>query len=361
MCDVEIQVSFSKFADDTSLLLSSDTELYDKQITTELKKVMGWFSCNKLLLNYSKSQYIFFGPLYPTQYVKEFLLKDLYDVCPQYLLQDEKSYDSLDKQLTDNTLKRAYINGDPILKELSEVAPHYLLKEHIITDSGILVEESEVKYLGILFDNFLTFNSHIGSITDKISKVVGILWKARSLPLKIKLKIYCSLIYTHINYAILIWGSEISRNITRGITGLEHIPKSLKNLNTVHNKSVRALVCTRKRDPLSKIFRELNLLKLVDIYYYNLGTFAYDTFVENSPKYFINYPISHNRIPNTITRSRSKTPNAFDFTCGNIFYKQPKSKKTLNSISYAAAALWNKLPLALNDNFTKLALVLLFT
>ena len=147
--------------------------------------------------------------------------EDLYDVCPQYLLLDYKCYDSLYKQQTDNTLKRAYINGDPILKELSEVAPHYLLKEYIITDSGILVEESEVKYLGILFDNCLTFNSHIGSITDKISKVVGILWKARSLPLN------NSLIYTHINYAILIWGSEISRNITRGITGLEHIPKSL--------------------------------------------------------------------------------------------------------------------------------------
>ena len=80
-----------------------------------------------------------------------------------------------------------------------------------------------------------------------------------------------------------------------------------------------------------------------------MGTFAYDTFVENSPKYFTNYPISHNRIPNTITRSRSITHNAFDFTCGNIFYKQPKSKKTLNSISYAAAALWNKLPLALKQ------------
>ena len=77
---------------------------------------------------------------------------------------DEKSYDSLDKQLTDYTLKRAYINGDPILKELSEVAPYYLLKEHIITDSGILVEESEVKYISILFDNCLMFNSHIGSI-----------------------------------------------------------------------------------------------------------------------------------------------------------------------------------------------------
>ena len=124
------------------------------------------------------------------------MLKDLYDVCPQYLLLDEKCYDSLDKQLTDNTLKRAYINGDPILKELSEVAPYYLLKEHIITDSSILVEESEVKYLRILFDNCLTFNSHIGSITVKISKVVGILWKARSLPLNIKLK-YTIVLYIH--------------------------------------------------------------------------------------------------------------------------------------------------------------------
>ena len=53
-----------------------------------------------------------------------------------------------------------------------------------------------------------------------------------------------------------------------------------------------------------------------------------------------------------MTQSRSITPNAFDFTCENIFYKQPKSKKTLHSISYAAAALWNKLPLALKQSKT---------
>ena len=53
-----------------------------------------------------------------------------------------------------------------------------------------------------------------------------------------------------------------------------------------------------------------------------------------------------------MTRSRSITLNVFDFTCENIFYKQPKSKKTLNSISYAAAALWNKLPLALKQSKT---------
>ena len=75
-------------------------------------------------------------------------------------------------------------------------------------------------------------------------------------------------LYSHINYAILIWGSEMNRNITNGITGLEHIPKFLRHLNTVHNKSVRALVCVSTRDPVSKIFGGLNLLKKVNKYYY---------------------------------------------------------------------------------------------
>ena len=85
---------------------------------------------------------------------------------------------------------------------------------------------------------------------------MGILWKGRSLPLNIKLKIYYSLVYSHLSYAILDWGNSISNNITRGTTNFEHVPKSLQNLNTVHNKAVRALVCARKRDPLSKIFKK---------------------------------------------------------------------------------------------------------
>ena len=75
------------------------------------------------------------------------------------------------------------------------------------------------------------------------------------------------------NIFSLLWGSIIIKNIN-GSTEFEHIPKQLKNVNTVHNNAVRALVCARKRDKLSKISRELRLLKLIDIYYYNLGIFA---------------------------------------------------------------------------------------
>ena len=164
-------------------------------------------------------------------------------------------------------MQRVYVKGEPLLKDLYEVAPHYTTREHIVTNQGILIEQDEVKYLGIIFDNTLKFTTYINNITQKIGKVVGVLWKGRSLPLSIKLRIYYSLIYSQLNFAILVWGSIISKTIN-GSTEFEHVPKQLKNVNTVHNKAVRALVCARKRDPLSKIFRELRLLKLIDIYYY---------------------------------------------------------------------------------------------
>ena len=191
-------------------------------------------------------------------------MKELYEVCPHLLLLHH-SYSDLKDQISDNLTNHVNIKGDPLLMELNEVVPNYLTKEHIETNHGILVEQPEAKYLGIIFDNALKFTSHINELTMKISKVVGILWKMRSIPLNIKLKVYFSLVYSHVNFAILIWGSDFSKNL-QGITEFDHVPRSLKNLNTVHNKCIRALVCAKKIDPLSKIFRELNILKLVDIY-----------------------------------------------------------------------------------------------
>ena len=284
---------------------------------------MDWFKLNRLLLNYKKSQYFFFGPHYTIQYEPEFLLQDLYEVCPHYLLLSEK-YTDLEEQLADDSLQRVYVKGEPLLKDLYEVAPYYTTREHIVTNQGILIEQDEVKYLGIIFDNTLKFTTHINNITQKIGKVVGVLWKGRSLPLSIKLKIYYSLIYLQLNFAILVWGSIISKNID-GSTEFEHVPKQLKNVNTVHNKAVRALVCARKRDPLSKIFRELRLLKLIDIYYYNLGIFAYQTFTSGCPHFFDNYAISHNKHARYVTRSTENT--VFDFTSDPIFYNQPHLQK----------------------------------
>ena len=90
----------------------------------------------------------------------------MYDVCPHFLLLDD-SYSCLEEQLEDTSIKRKFVRGDPISKDLHLVAPDYLCKEHIITNNGILVEQNEVKYLGITFDNTFSFSTHINQITQK--------------------------------------------------------------------------------------------------------------------------------------------------------------------------------------------------
>ena len=164
--------------------------------------------------------------------------------------------------------------------------------------------------------------------------------------------------FSHLSYAILVWGNTISNNITRGTTNFEHVPKSLKNLNTVHNinKAVRALVCAKKRDPLSKIDRELNLLKLVDIYYYSLGAFTYATFNEDNLKLYKNYALFHSKRPHYSNRSTSYKYHLFDPFCDKIYYDQPNLMIKLHATRYAAAALWNKLPVDVKQSNSASAL-----
>ena len=50
------------FADDTSLILNIDRDLYRDTLKEELKRVMKWFENNSLLLNYDKTDYLFCGP-----------------------------------------------------------------------------------------------------------------------------------------------------------------------------------------------------------------------------------------------------------------------------------------------------------
>ena len=169
------------------------------------------------------------------------------ECCPLFILTD---HDNITDALTDPTVKRVYEKGDFVLQDLHHVSPHYLTTEHIETSDGILIAQKEVKYLGIIFDDTLAFTTHIKNISIKISKVVGALWKARELPVKIKLNIYHSLVASHLNFAILVWGSAFAGNLTRGATSLDHVPSKFKSLNTIHNNAVRAIVCARKRDPL---------------------------------------------------------------------------------------------------------------
>ena len=133
------------FADDTNIFFS------DKHITSlfstmnnELKNIQKWFNSNKLSLNASKTKYIFFH-------------------------------------------SQAH-SGDIPLK---------LPKLEINTTT--IVRESVIKFLGVLLDENLSWKTHISTIENKISKNLGILYKARLVLNQKSIKqLYFSFIHSYL-------------------------------------------------------------------------------------------------------------------------------------------------------------------
>ena len=66
--------------------------------------------------------------------------------------------------------------------------------------------------LGITLNKHMSWKSHINKVSNKISRTIGILNKLKFfLPTSAKLMMYNSLILSHINYGILIWGYQCDR------------------------------------------------------------------------------------------------------------------------------------------------------
>ncbi|XP_065658644.1 uncharacterized protein LOC136083166 [Hydra vulgaris] len=142
------------FGDVTNLFLSHNNIItLFNNMKIELAKVSNWFKLNKLSLNIEKTKWILFHPA------------------------------GKKHQLPIN-MPNLFIDD-------------ILIKRVIVT-----------KFLGVYIDESLTWTNHIASLCNKISKSIGILYKARSVLNKHTLiQLYYSLIHCHLSYANIAWGS----------------------------------------------------------------------------------------------------------------------------------------------------------
>ncbi len=103
-------------------------------------------------------------------------------------------------------------------------------------------------------------------------------------PLKIKLALYNSLILSHINYGILTWGLASDRILK------------------LQKKAVRIISLSKYNAHTYPLFKELKLLKVMDIYKLNEFKF-YHKYINNKlPHYFQQLPFTPNHtIHNHIT------------------------------------------------------------
>ena len=81
---------------------------------------------------------------------------------------------------------------------------------NIKIDNTYIDRVDEFNFLGISFNEQLNWQSHIKKMSNKCSRIIGILNKLkRLLPLNIKVMLYNTLILSHLNYGLTAWAIDV--------------------------------------------------------------------------------------------------------------------------------------------------------
>ena len=79
--------------------------------------------------------------------------------------------------------------------------------------NAIPAKVSTIKFIGITVDENLTFKDHVNNTASKISKSVGVMRRLHcQLPANVMVKLYYSLVHSHLTYALPAWGRSVRTN-----------------------------------------------------------------------------------------------------------------------------------------------------
>ena len=124
------------------------------------------------------------------------------------------------------------------------------------------MEVNETKCVGVIIDNRLKWSSHLGHISNKISKGIGIITKIRKVfDTTTLMSLYNSLILPYIMYCVHVWGSAYETH--------------LRQLMTLQNKIVKLMAGVPCRTNADAFYVKLNILLLKKLYVYIVGLFMY--------------------------------------------------------------------------------------
>ena len=254
---------FIIFADDTNILLSNkDINTLYNDMNSELVSVAQWFNANKLSLNIKKTNYMLFSK-------------------------------SVRKSGHTNDV---YIGRNPI----SMV--------------------NTTTFLGVMLDNNLSWKEHIGYISNKLAKSIGIIIKLRKLFNKrTLLSLYYSLVLPYLTYCIIVWGSACKTYIDK--------------ISKLQKKVIRLITFSSYREHTGPLLCNLKLLNLSNLYKFECVSFLYKYTSHELSSIFSSMFISNNSIHQHYTRQTS-----------NIHITSCNYKLRRSTLKFRSITLWNSLP-----------------
>ena len=138
--------------------------------------------------------------------------------------------------------------------------------------------------------------------------------------------VYYSLTCSHLQYAIGVWG-------VAGKT-------ALKRLNVLHNKVLRAMTYSSYKSRVSPLYKNLNLLKINDIYILEIGKFMHNFHWGRIPINFDHLFASVNQAHSHATRAATR---------GGYIWQLASTVKGKRSLKHLGQKIWDSIDSSLYD------------
>lgn len=266
------------FADDSNIFIKAPNliDLFDTA-NIVCNQISTWCNCNKLTINCSKSVFVLFFPN----------------------IMDELSISSRNLVVS--------INSVPLKRAKS------------------------TKFLGLWFDDKLSFKEHINAVACKINRVNGMLYRRRQLiPDRCRRDLFFSLVHSNILYGIEVYGSATASHLRPLQVALN---RSLRTLQfQSRHCSTKALYDYYKILPLGLQYK-LSIGKLIYKCLYFNGTMSNtvrDMFKPSIPPHSY---LTRQSMTNYISTGTSPASfNSYVFSCCNIWNSIPVSIRSAASI-----------------------------
>ena len=193
-------------------------------------------------------------------------------------------------------------------------------------DGKIITQVSNITFLGIKINEFLSWKPHIDDLCTRLCRTTGVLRRLKfTLPRHIMISLYNTLILPHLTYCCMIWGNTFKTHLSR--------------LFITQKKAIRTVCNVPFNYHTSNLFVECKTLKVSDLVLMYTYIFMYHYHTNALPD-----------ICNDLFSTNASYHSYFTRQHADLHQFLPKTTISQNSLRCNGIKLWNDL-----DNDIKLS------
>ncbi len=205
-----------------------------------------------------------------------------------------------------------------------------LPETHMNIGNEQIAKVGNTKFLGIQMDDKLNWKKHLDYCKNKMSSGLYALKTVKHLlpPQQLK-SLYYTLIHPYLNYGTILWGSAAKT--------------SLKRIQVLQNKAIRAISNSKYNDPVIPLYIKLKITPIEELYKIHLAKFMYQHQHQLLPKPLLSlyhpntdthqHNTRHRQDPHITRRRTHQISKTFIHKAPEFWYTIPEKIKEARSIS----------------------------